>query len=173
MKKYYAIILIALTACNNPKPAKSDATSSIFDLPAYFAAEVKNLEAKKPLVQKSVWINKKAESKTVRISNWKKELSIFTDADINKKAWAGEFQKSVTDTSEQYITANEKIPVKQVTIYKRGSVVTGINIFIRNGNYLYTSTDTLSYYPNKLYQIKKMQQIRFMNSKSYRILGKL
>lgn len=173
MKRCFAILFIALTACNNPQLDKSDAASATFDLPAYFAGQVKQLDARKPRVLKSVWINGKQETKSIQISDWKKELSIFTDADINKRAWAGEFNKLVTDSSEQYVTTNEKIPVKEVTIYRRDGRITSVSIIISNRNYLYTSTDTLSYVPEKLYQIKKMQQIRFMKTKSYKILGKL
>jgi len=173
MRRYLALMLICLSACNNAEPAKSVSSSGNFDLVAYFGNEIKRLEKKSPTVIKSVWINGKRETKSIRITDWKKELSIFTDADINKRAWDGEFKKSLTDTAERYSTLNDKIPVKEIRICKIAGRITALHILIRNSNYLYTSTDTLSYYPDSVYQIKKMQQIRFMKSKSYQILGKL
>ena len=172
MRKYFAILLFSLAACNSPQRLKPGSGAKNFDLISYFDTEAKRLQAKSPVVLKSVWINGKQETKSVQIKDWKKELSIFTDADINKRAWDGEFKKSQSENSEKYSTENEKIPVKNITIWKKSGKISGLTVLIRNSNYLYTSTDTLSYYPNKLYQIKKMQQIRFMNSKNYSVLGK-
>ncbi|TDO24958.1 hypothetical protein [Pedobacter duraquae] len=172
MRKYFAILLFSLAACNNPQDVKPVAGAKNFDLVGYFDAEAKRLDVRSPVILKSVWINGKQETKSIKIKDWKKELSIFTDADINKRAWDGEFKKSESATFEQYSTENEKIPVKKVLIWKKSEKICGLKILIRNSNYLYTSTDTLSYYPDSLYQIKKMQQIRFMKSKHYQILGR-
>jgi hypothetical protein len=90
---------------------------------------------------------------------------------FNKRAWSGEFRKEETDSLEKYQSNNEKVPVKSILIYKKDRRILGLVIVVKNQNYLYTSTDTLSYFPGKQYQVRKTQQIKLMNKKEYRITG--
>lgn len=143
-----------------------------FDIKEYFAKEAVRLEKKNPLVHKTVMVNDTSEGKAIKIENWEKELSIFSDADINRSSWKGQFQKKETKDGEVYTSDNEKVPVKEVTIYKRKNLVYGLQILIKNTNSLYTSADTLTYYPDSIYEIRKTQHIRLLSEKNYRITGK-
>jgi len=44
---------------------------------------------------------------------------------------------------------------------------------ISNKNILYSSGDTLVYYPDSLYEIRKHQKIKLLAQKTYQITGKL
>ncbi|WP_225869617.1 hypothetical protein [Pedobacter psychroterrae] len=148
-----------------------------FDLKGYFEQESIRLSKAAPLIVKTVRVNDSSETKTTRIADWRKELEIFKDADINKTAWKGLFKITKVNGDQQYTTDNEKIPVKELTIiYKKGSTqlnaLKGFRIVVKNINLLYHSTDTLIYYPDSIYQVKKAQNILFLSDKRYQISGK-
>lgn len=171
MKKYAFLALLALSACSDPQYRREDVKPEYFNLKSYFQKEASRLQATNPTVNKTVVANGKAETKHMKIRSWEKELSSFIDADINKRAWAGEFAKQLKDSSEIYASNNDKVPVKRLTIFRSNKQISGVEVIIENHNYLYTSTDTLSYYPNKCYEVRKTQQIKLMSKKQYRITG--
>ncbi|MET4083006.1 hypothetical protein ABIB40_002973 [Pedobacter sp. UYP30] len=173
-KKLYVLILsLAVFSCRPEKTAKAISNNAYFDLKGYFEKEVERYNAKKPTVEKTVAINGKAEIKRLVIKDWQRELAIFTDADINKSAWQGAFtiEKSGSDT--HYTSENKKIPVKEVFISNKFGKVAKVEVIIANVNLLYHSNDTLTYYPDSLYQIVKQQKIKLMGVKRYKIVGKI
>jgi len=171
MKKSAFLFLLALAACNSPEYKAAPGQPEYFNLKAYFQQQADALQKSNPAVKKTVLANGRTETKELKIASWTKELSSFIDADINKRAWAGEFEKAMTDSTETYTSHNEKVPVKEVRIFRSNQQVSGVQIFIKNDNYLYTSTDTLSYYPGKQYEVRKTQHIKLMQKKEYRITG--
>lgn len=170
MKKVALLVLTMASACSNPEKAAVTETN-YFRLKSYFLKEAERLQHLNPEIQKTVAVNGKSEAKKLKIASWEKEFSSFIDADINKPAWNGEFQKQVNDSTETYTSNNEKVPVKSVTILRKADKITGIVILVTNRNYLYTSTDTLSYYPGKRYGVNKTQQIKLLDEKKYQING--
>jgi hypothetical protein len=99
-------------------------------------------------------------------------LSAFFNADLNKVAWQGQFKLRKIGQWETYSCENEKVPVKKFSLNRVGNTVKGIVIVLRDSNVLYTSSDTLSYYPDSLYRVIKVQHITFLNSKKYNITGR-
>jgi hypothetical protein len=171
MKRSAFLFLLAFAACNSPEYKAAPGQPEYFNLKAYFQQQAAALQKRNPAVKKTVLVNGRAETKELKIPSWSKELSSFIDADMNKRAWAGEFKKATTDSTETYTSHNDKVPVKQVRIYRTDKQISGVQIFIKNDNYLYTSTDTLSYYPGKRYEVRKTQHIKLMQKKQYRITG--
>lgn len=165
-------ILLVFYGCNPAAKNQKD-TLNYFDLKGYFKKEAARLTRNKPAFTKIVTINDAAESKKVRITDWTKELSIFSAADINRNAWKGLFDTSNTGDQEIYTSYDEKVPVKEVRITRRNGKVYHIRILIKNTNILYSSSDTLSYYPDSLYQVKKTQHIKLLAEKKYTVTGKL
>ena len=78
---------------------------------------------------------------------------------------------SNSNDSDTYISNNDKVPVKEVKVYKNGGKVNGIAIIVKNENILYSSTDSLIYFPDSLYQVRKQQNIRFLSDRNYLIKG--
>ncbi|WP_316822847.1 hypothetical protein [Pedobacter gandavensis] len=165
-------ILLLCFGCTEPPKTQQKEAHPYFDLKGYFTREVTRLSREKPMVHKTVLVNDATESKDLQIANWQKELSIFSDADLNKSAWKGLFQVKKTDTMELYSSSNEKVPVKEMKVIKKKGKVYGLQMVIRNSNALYTSSDTLSYFPDSLYEVKKNQHIRLLAEKNYRITGR-
>jgi hypothetical protein len=164
-------ILLVFYGCNPAAKNQRD-TFNYFDLKGYFEKEAARLTKNNPAITKTVTVNDAAESKETRIADWTKELAIFSDADLNRNAWKGLFKAVNAGNQEIYTSDQEKIPVKEVRIIKRNGEVYQIRILVKNTNILYSSADTLSYYPDSLYQVKKKQHIKLLAEKRYTITGK-
>lgn len=168
-------ILLLCSGCQRTPEQMQKNELNYFDLKGYFEKESIRLSNAAPIITKTVRVNDSSETKTTRIADWDKELEIFKDADINKNAWKGLFKITNLNSDQQYTTDNEKIPVKEVTVfYKNAQLndIKGLRIIVKNTNLLYHSSDTLIYYPDSIYQVKKTQNILFLSNKRYQISGK-
>ena len=163
--------LLFLTACG-PSAPQGKAPKTYFDLKGYMEQEVIRLNKLNPTVDKTVTVNNQAERKKIKVANWTDELTVFLDADINKSAWQGLFEVSKNDTLETYRSNDDKVFVKSLQVERKNKEVTAITILLTTTNYLYQSADTLRYYPDSLYEIRKQQHIKLLNPKQYRISGK-
>lgn len=172
MKKLllYSLILCC-SACTLKGQHQLD-SKSYFDVAAYFNKEAARLNSAKAPINKSVSVNGKTETKQIHINDWKKEFDSFISADINKVSWQGAFQTTKNGQVTTYTSHSDKIPVKKVEITFLQGKVSAIRILVTNTNDLYTSKDTLTYYPDSLYEIKKSQQIKLMDEKKYQITGR-
>jgi hypothetical protein len=172
MRKIVIFCLVIFGSSCTLKEQEKPSAPSYFDLERYFKAEAKRLAKASPQITKSVEVNGQVEQKILKISTWEKEFDSFISAGINKASWKGSFKIQKSSNLEIYLTENKKIPVKKLEIIYRNDKVYGIKIFITNTNSLYTSKDSLSYYPDSLYQINKTQQIKLMDEKKYIVTGR-
>lgn len=168
----FLIFTLTFVACNQREESKANTDLLYFDVKGYFNREAIRLNKINPLIRKEVSINNSIERKTAKVGDWEKEFSIFTNADINKTSWKGSFKIQKSPQFESYISNNKRIPVKKVFVFKTNNELKKIEVIIYNKNILYTSGDTLIYYPDSLYQIKKHQKIKLLKAKSYIITGK-
>lgn len=172
MKKLFLFgLALALASCTL-KEQENKNTKAYFDLEGYLKKEALRLQKANPLINKTVVVGGKSETHKVKIADWKKELDLFIQSDINKAAWRGSFSSSLANGMSTYTSQNAKVPVKKLEVSFKGNKVSAIRIFVSNTNDLYKSNDSLSYYPDSLYQIKKVQQIRLRAEKKYEITGK-
>ncbi|WP_293303828.1 hypothetical protein [Pedobacter sp. UBA5917] len=164
---------LALFSCNQQKEAEANTSLTYFDIKGYFGKEISRLQQLNPMVDKTVSINGVSENKTAKITDWTKELTIFVNADINKTSWKGSFKAEKQNGAEVYTSDSKKIPIKKISVIQNGQKVDKVEIIIDNKNILYQSQDTLTYFPDSLYLIKKHQKIRLLNEKKYSVIGKL
>lgn len=143
-----------------------------FDIAGYFNAEANRLQKLNATVYKQVTVKGKTEAKKVKISDWHTELAYFTNADINKSAWKGEFSVTESDSSTTYITKNPNVSVKRVEVLRSSDKVIGVKIFKSNENALYNAVDTLTYLRDSVYIIKNQQKIKLLEVKNYEVIGK-
>lgn len=167
------VFALALFSCNQRKEAQANTNLAYFDIKGYFEKEISRLQALNPIVNKTVGVNGTAENKSTKIADWTKELAIFVNADINKTSWKGSFNKQQQNGVAIYTSENKKIPIKKVSITWKGQKAGRIEIIIDNKNILYQSQDTLTYWPDSLYSIKKYQKIKLLKAKNYSVIGKL
>lgn len=156
-------------SCNMQPDEQQKNTKAYFDLKTYFRKEAERLTAADRLVTKMVSINDSSETKSLKITDWKKELSVISDADINKASWKGAFLIKRKKNLLIYSTSDEKVNVKKVIITYKNDKPSGFLLLLRTRNSLYTSTDSLSYYPDSLYTVNKTQDIRFLSKKRYKV----
>ncbi|KQB99090.1 hypothetical protein [Pedobacter sp. Hv1] len=172
MKKLILYSFVVFCSACTFKEQDNLSTKTYVDLAGYFKKEALRLKQNKLPIDKMVMVNGKMEEKKVTIANWEKEFDSFISADINKASWRGAFKITKNDNVAIYTSNSDKIPVKKVEVTYQNEKITTIKIFVTNTNDLYTSKDTLSYYPDSLYEIKKIQSIKLMSEKKYQITGK-
>lgn len=166
------VISLGLLSCNQREESRANADLLYFDIKGYFADEAVRLTKINPKVIKAVYVNGALETKTLKISDWKKELDIFASADINKTSWKGSFKAQNSPDAEHYTSSSKKIPVKDVLIEKANGKIKKIQIVTSTKNILFTSGDTLTYYPDSLYQIIKHQKTKLLSAKNYKVTGR-
>ncbi|WP_316823718.1 hypothetical protein [Pedobacter miscanthi] len=172
-KLYILVFALVLFSCNQRKEAEANTDLLYFDIKGYFGKEISRLQQLNPEVDKTVSINGASENKKEKITDWTKELAIFVNADINKTSWKGSFKTVKQNGTDVYTSDSKKIPIKKISVTQDGQKVDRVEIIIDNKNILYQSQDTLTYYPDSLYSIKKQQKIRLLKEKKYSITGKL
>lgn len=171
-KLFIPLFALAFLSCNQRKEAEANTDLIYFDIKGYFENEISRLQKQNPTVNKTVSVNGKAESKNTKIADWSKELAIFVNADINKTSWKGSFKTKKQDGVDIYTSDHKKIPVKKISITWNGQKAGKIEIIVDNKNIVYRSQDTLTYFPDSLYEIKKQQKIRLLKNKKYAVVGK-
>jgi len=171
-KLSFLLLIFFLGACNSGTQKKQSGALEYFDLKDYIAKEAKRLNLLNPEIDKYVEVNRSGEHKKLKITDWQKELAIFSDADVNKSAWQGLFKLNEAGDTKTYVSDNDKVPVKSLSIQYRNGKISSLQILISTVNSLYTSNDTLSYFPDSLYEVKKTQHIKLLNEKNYHITGR-
>ena len=164
-------LILILSACTANEQNKTQ-TGGYFDLKGYFEKEAIRLNTLSLQIDKSVEVNGNGEQKRVKIKDFKNELGTFITSDINKSSWRGSFSVKKETNTESYTTVNAKIPVKKVEIHYLNQKIKWIQIIAITDNILYHSSDTLTYYPDSLYEIKKTQKIKLLKEKKYVISGR-
>lgn len=165
-------VLVFFAACgikeNSPK-----ATKTYFDIQGYFEKEASRLQQKNPLVEKSVSQNNQSEKKDIKIVDWKNELELFRESDINKPAWKDSYQHIKKGFITELISTDKKLKTQKITILRdKSEKITGISILNRVSNSLYTTSEELNYFPDSLYSIIKDQDVRFIGKNRYIISAK-
>lgn len=175
------LILLAAFACT-PKPEASTepimAKLPYFDLKGYIEQTIPKMEGAK--VAKISRVQNQEESADVVYSaqDWREELDIFFQADINKPSLAQSYD---TQTKNSYLfhklLPGEKGKVKEITIRYDNDIPTGITVKLMEENMFYTSTTIGQVYFNvettKLdhYSVESTQKIWFLKPNNMKIMG--
>ncbi len=165
------LLILLLSACAQKEQKKAQ-SETYFNLRSYFEKEAERLNKLNLQLDKLVAIGEDVEQKKVNIKDFNRELSTFINSDINKASWRGAFTVKKERNLELYTTENEKIPVKRVEIQYQNNRIRSIKIDIATENILYRSTDRLTYFPDSLYEINKIQKIKLLKEKKYSVIGK-
>jgi hypothetical protein len=161
-------VITALAAC---RPTVKENKIKFFDLQQYFASEASRMDKAKPTVNKTVVHNKDREQQNVQVKDWKRELDLFTSSAINKPAWQESYK---ADTSADFIiyrAVDAKLKTRQIIIKKNQDKVKYILIYNQTDNLLYKTNEKLTYFPDSLYQIDKIQQVKLLGKNTYQIKG--
>jgi hypothetical protein len=146
-------------------------TIKFFDLKGYFRSDSIRLSKLNPIVNKTVVHNTTSETKKIHIPNWGAELTLFTQSDINKPAWTASYSVLTTNDFLIYKAQDPALRTRKIVIKRSGNKIRWILIYNHTKNKLYETTEKLSYFPDSLYLIEKMQRVRLLRTDRYRISG--
>ena len=146
-----------------------------YDLPSFMSKQVENLQSKGQWVRKHV--TKDGHSHIIEHGDvdWKEELDLFIESDINRPAWRGEFKVDTIDLEREYVitykTSNEQIPVKNVvvTIDKDTRQCLKLTVDRRTKNFLYTSDQSLYFTTGEGYMMKGKLSVSLLFDSEYSI----
>ena len=165
-------LLISLTTISACSPPAEKEAKAYEDISGFFEAEAVRLSKSESPVRKTVARNDAVETRVVKAINWNTELSLFAESDINKPAWRDSYKVTASDTNIIYLAKDTTLKTRQIHISKApGGKIRKISIHNRTNNMLYSSTETLLYIPDSLYQIQKQQHVVLIGNNSYLIKG--
>jgi hypothetical protein len=123
---------------------------------------------------KTVTHNGVTESKKVKIDNWMRELSLFSESDINKPAWRDSYKIQQTDHTLIYMATDTTLKTREIIINKKqDGQVQYIAIYNYTKNLLYDTREKLTYMPDSIYKIEKTQHVKLLGTNKYVIVGSL
>ncbi len=165
-------IALLLPSCK-PAVKEDGVTAKYFDLKAFFKADAERLTGLNKPVRKTVAHNGDTETKGVKIDNWERELSLFSESDINKPAWRDSYGVQTSPTMVIYIAKDDDLKTREIIVNKTNDKVKYIVIYNYTKNILYYTQEKLTYWPDSLYKIEKTQQVRLLGLNKYVITGSL
>jgi hypothetical protein len=160
---------LLLAACNGPE--EKNFSKRYVDLEGYFSKEAERLQKLNPLIVKKVSQNLENETRQLTIADWKTELSLFIESDINKPAWRDSYQiKTRANDITEYIATSENLKTRKIVIHRdKQGEIQSISISNKTSNPLYTSVEELTYQTRSGYQIHKSQAVKIIGKNSYSI----
>ncbi|WP_262248263.1 hypothetical protein [Parapedobacter soli] len=171
-----AAVPMLLTSCGDAGDASGAAIrpeTNYFSLTDYFDREAERLQQINPEITKTVAKSGDSESKNIRVTDWKGEFALFTDADINKPAWQNSYRIDSTASSVKYTATDPTLRTKEILVEKSDDgTITHIRITNQVDNMLYHTDEQLDYYTDSLYRIDKKQRVRVIGESHYTISGR-
>ena len=165
---FFAILVFS--SCRQSE--SSPETKAYADVKGFFETEIARLEKTNPEVYKTVARNQASETRSVGNINWKTELSLFSESDINKPAWKNSYKVLNQAGKIIYLASDSSLRTREISINKdRDGKIRKIKILNHTQNMLYTSTEQLTYIPDSLYQISKQQHVVLIGNNQYYIQG--
>lgn len=140
------LVLFAFVGCQNP--TDTNAPKNYFNLKGFIGTQIKELEKRKPLVNKMMTLGEATENKSTTEIDWTKELELFTQADLNKQAYQLSYEIStpIPNTFVYSLKKGEKLPVKllKVVIDAQSNLPNLVEATFREENELYDSEKKLA-----------------------------
>ncbi|MBS1502235.1 MAG: hypothetical protein JST32_09245, partial [Bacteroidetes bacterium] len=101
-----------------------------------------------PLVTKSANYNSNTETKKVHIADWKTELGIFMESDINKPAWKTSYRTSNSNDITTYAAIDSGLKTQYIIIKRQNDKVKQVLIYNHTkttlfGKRLYETSENL------------------------------
>jgi hypothetical protein len=124
-------------------------------------------------VVKTVSRNGDSETKTVKITNWPGELSVFSESNINKPSWKNSYKTTTSGGITIYKALEPELKTREIILKKQNDKVVYLMVFNVINNSLFQTREKLTYYPDSLYRIQRKQHVRFLGTNDYLIEGKL
>jgi hypothetical protein len=169
ISRIIVLCMLILVSCAKPE---QKTPNRYLDLRKLFETEASRLAKLDPKVNKTVSRNQVSETKKDISIDWKNELSLFMESDINKPAWRDSYRIDESKTDLLYTALDSNLRTRSIHIKKNlnGKLM---HVFIVNKthNNLYQSSEELSYIPDSMYHIVKQQHVILLGDNRYEITG--
>ena len=150
-------------SCTSTESEKHPHSSSFFDLKLFFNNEMKEIQ-QIDTVDKTIEINETTETKILSNSDLAKEISTFSDYDINRPAWIDKYRVDSVFNDKgnlkflEYRAIDENMRTQILEICYSNEKVT--NVFIRNiiNGFATKSKKEITYAPRYGYSILTEQK---------------
>lgn len=139
---FFALVILLLISCDSTKEEEQQ-TKKFYDLKGFIESQIVQLDSEKPVVLKVMEIGADRNELSTKDVDWKKELELFVQADINKPAYSQSYSVIRSDSLnlEYVVKQGENLPVRHLKIQlnEAGGVPIKIEASIRSENKLYQS----------------------------------
>ena len=177
-------LLTGLLSCETD-PEEQDVEKKYFDLKGFIENQIVYLSEKKPMVSKVMQLDQKKESIKTDQIDWKKELELFIQSDINKSSYRNSYDviRSDSSTYEYKLRDSASLPVHYLKIITDSVLHQPVYVkaLLKSENRIYRSEKNIelvcSRKDNLLelssYTIQGYQKLIFMDSRPFMISAKI
>ncbi len=181
MKYCFAIFttvgLLLLFACGQVEPKEQSIKApqpAFFDLKGYFNQEIKRLNQAKPKLFKKVTINGSEEQRELGAVDFKQELQVFIQSDINRPNWLEKYRADTTFFNGNpsrilYKAIDKTLRTRLIDIEFQQNIVSKITIQNGGKSIVAGSQQELIYLPQSGYLIKSHQTTALSKDKDLTI----
>jgi hypothetical protein len=172
--------ILLLASCGEKSTSKG---KPYFDIEGFFNNETIQLKKDSAYFMKSLDSDGKTDEVSNKNPDWKVELQLFNEADINKAAFIGKMQvdtlRDNTDTTRHsytivYTPKDKNIKVKELRIsFNRNHDVKEIDAHIESSSAMNSIVNDLRYIPGKYYEIYSKEHTAIIGDSYYRVRGNI
>lgn len=163
----YLILGFVLTACaENEAPGADTLPPAFFDLAGYMQQQIDSLAKQPMVVDKTIELNGKVESRQMSDVNFANDLRVFREANINKPAWVEKYRADTQRLSGShliitYTALDSSLQTQSLSVEKDRGQVRRVDIKRRTGTVLSDGRHELWYEPATGYTVRTRQDNRF------------
>ncbi len=173
------LLIISLLFIGCSESENQNSTKNYYDLAGFINQQIAVLTKNQPLTEKNLVIGEKKETIQTKDINWKNELELFLQADLNKQSYQASYAKQETPNIIIYqLKKGETLPVKTLKIdFDEDKNPKYVEALIQVKNYLYESEKQLSMNLEqkqlKNYKIEGWQELFVGKKKVFKIVGEI
>ena len=169
MKYILFIVLVSVfVSCSNSQKVKIDNSEiTFFDFKDFFEKEIEGFSFSK--IKKTVTLDDNTETQELSDFDIKKELELFTKANISRPAWKDKYQVEASASKEIYTAMDDKLTIREVIVEKNGDDVSKISIQTLSNNTIFEAAKNLIYEPNKGFLIENTQDVMLAGNHTMKI----
>ena len=159
------ILLLGLMTCaKNEGDTPGSKPNVFFGLEDFVQQELKELEGLTKIEKKATY-DEKEEVQILEAFDLEKELSLFSDLNINNPNWAGKYKVDTLFDSDNQIqkishfAIDDELRVRSLVIEFEGGQVSQLLIEKSNDSVIANSVQSLAYIPGTGYSIRNKQAV--------------
>ncbi len=179
MKKNILLLslIILFAACSDMKMKPQTTTHQYFDMAAFMQTVLRNLETNKVKVRKVVAANGIKEIIDTKDTDWKQELALFIETDINKAVLKDMYFVDKNSKFSEYTALESNAKVQRIKIKGILDKPEEIEIDLIDKNQLYQTSKKLTMKFNSgkpvSYTISGEQKVIFKDVLSYEMIAEM